>query len=279
MITVKKISDLRNTRSGLCSPVGLVPTMGYLHAGHLSLVDKAAQECSSVIATIFVNPTQFGPHEDFRSYPRDIPKDLELLERYGVDLVWIPGTEEMYPPGFQTWVEVDELSRTLEGEMRPGHFKGVATVVTKLFTCVQPDRAYFGQKDAQQSLIIKRLVSDLNLPVEIVVCPIKREDDGLAMSSRNVYLDPDQRVAATILYKALKTAEDAYLQGENDAAMLRKIMQETIQGEPLASVQYISCADLDTLEEHSGSFESALLSMAVKFGSTRLIDNLVLGKE
>ncbi len=251
--------------------------MGFLHKGHLSLVEKAGAECASVVVSIYVNPTQFGPQEDYSSYPRDIPKDLELLEQHGVDLIWIPEDEEMYPPNFQTWVEVDALSRYLEGEMRPGHFKGVATVVTKLFTAVQPDMAYFGQKDAQQSVVIKRLVLDLNLPVEVVICPIIREDDGLALSSRNVYLNPDERQAAPVLFRALKTAENEYLHGEKEAERLREVMQETIQNEPLASVQYVSCAHPDTLEEQSGLVQQALLSVAVNFEETRLIDNLLIG--
>ena len=277
MLTVNSISDLRRVIKYLPRPVGLVPTMGFLHKGHLSLVEKAAEECASVAVSIFVNPTQFGPQEDYGSYPRDIPKDLELLEQLGVDLVWIPDDDEIYPPNFQTWVEVDALSRHLEGEMRPGHFRGVATVVTKLFTAVQPDKAYFGQKDAQQTLVIKRLVLDLNLPVKVIICPIIREYDGLAMSSRNVYLNPDERQAAAVLFRALKTAESAYLRGEKDAERLREIMLETIQNEPLASVQYVSCAHPDTLEEQSGLVQQALLSMAVNFGETRLIDNLLIG--
>ena len=240
-------------------------------------MEKAAEQCASVVVSIFVNPTQFGPQEDYSSYPRDIPKDLELLEQLAVDLVWIPEKEEMYPPNFQTWVEVDTLSRHLEGEMRPGHFKGVATVVTKLFTAVQPDKAYFGQKDAQQSVVIKRLVLDLNLPVEVVICPIIREDDGLAMSSRNVYLNPDERQAAAVLFKALKAAESAYLRGEKEADHLREVMMETIQNEPLASIQYVSCAHQDTLEEQVGLVQQGLLSLVVNFGETRLIDNLIIG--
>jgi len=278
MITVKTISDLRQVRADLPYQVGLVPTMGFLHGGHLSLVDKAREECASVVASIFVNPTQFGPKEDFGAYPRDIPQDLKLLEQHGVDVVWIPETEQMYPPGFQTWVKVEELSRHLEGEMRPGHFQGVTTVVTKLFTAVQPDKAYFGQKDAQQSVVIKRMVTDLNLPVEIVVCPIKREPDGLAMSSRNVYLNPDERKAAPVLIRALKKAENAFLHGANDAEQLREIMIETIENESLASVQYVSCANPDTLEELTGSIQRGLLSMAVNFRKTRLIDNVLIGK-
>jgi len=278
MITVKTISDLRQVRADLPSQVGLVPTMGFLHGGHLSLVDKAREACASVVASIFVNPPQFGPKEDFEAYPRDIPQDLNLLEQHGVNVVWIPETEQMYPPGFQTWVRVEELSRHLEGEMRPGHFQGVTTVVTKLLTAVQPDKAYFGQKDAQQSIVIKRLVKDLNLPVEVVVCPIKREPDGLAMSSRNVYLNPDERKAAPVLIRALKKGENAFLRGVNDAEQLREIMLETIENEPLASVQYVSCANPDTLEELTGSIQHGLLSMAVNFGKTRLIDNVLIGK-
>lgn len=278
MLTVESIPELRIIRASLPFPVGLVPTMGFLHDGHLSLVRKAADECASIVVSIFVNPTQFGPQEDFGSYPRDIPEDLKLLESIGVDLVWIPDTEEIYPTDFQTWVEVDKLSRYLEGKMRPGHFRGVATVVTKLFTAVQPDKAYFGQKDAQQSVIIKRLVRDLNLPVEIVICPIQREEDGLAMSSRNIYLTLEQRKAAVVLYKSLKAAETAFHQDQKDADRLREVMLEILNDEPLAEVQYVSCADRETLEEQDGVIQSALLSMAVKFGRTRLIDNLVIGK-
>ena len=278
MITVESIPDLRRARADLPSPVGLVPTMGFLHAGHLSLVEKASEECASVIVSIFVNPTQFGPQEDFSAYPRNIPQDLDLLKQYGANLVWIPATEEMYPPGFQTWVQVEDLSHHLEGKMRPGHFQGVTTIVTKLFTAVQPDRAYFGQKDAQQTVIIKRLILDLNIPVDIVICPIMREDDGLAMSSRNIYLSADERKAAPILNRALKNAENAILHGVNDAEQLRDLMIETIKEEPLATMQYVSCADPDTLEELTGPILRSLLSLAVNFGKTRLIDNVLIGK-
>lgn len=278
MITVKSISDLRHSRADYPSPVGLVPTMGFLHDGHLSLVERAREECASVVVSIFVNPTQFGPQEDYGAYPRDIPQDLEQLKQHGVDLVWIPETEQLYPPGFQTWVKVDELSHHLEGEMRPGHFQGVTTIVTKLFNAVQPDKVFFGQKDAQQTIIVKRLVKDLNIPVEIVVCPIIREIDGLAMSSRNVYLDPDERLAAPVLFLALKTAESAFQNGVDDADRLREIVVDTIKGEPLAATQYVSCAHPDTLEELSGPIQQGLLSMAVKFGKTRLIDNILIGK-
>jgi pantoate--beta-alanine ligase len=278
MITVESIPDLRRARADLPSPVGLVPTMGFLHDGHLSLVEKASEECASVVVSIFVNPTQFGPQEDFSAYPRNIPQDLDLLKQYGTNLVWIPATEEMFPPGFQTWVQVEDLSHHLEGKMRPGHFQGVTTIVTKLFTAVQPDRAYFGQKDAQQTVIIKRLILDLNIPVDIVICPIMREDDGLAMSSRNIYLSADERKAAPILNRALKNAENAILHGVNDAEQLRDLMIETIKEEPLATMQYVSCADPDTLEELTGPIHRGLLSMAVNFGKTRLIDNVLIGK-
>lgn len=251
--------------------------MGYLHAGHLSLVHRARDECQSVVVSIFVNPTQFGPKEDLDAYPRDIPRDLALLEAEGVDLVWNPTPEIMYPPGFQTWVRVEEVTKPLEGKYRPGHFRGVATIVTKLFTGVQPNRAYFGQKDAQQAVVIRRLVTDLNFPIDIIVCPIVRESDGLAMSSRNKYLNPAERKAATVLFRALTTAREFYVDGEQDADRLRQILAETINGEPLARLQYVSCADPDTLEELQGPVGRALLSMAVFVGDTRLIDNLVIG--
>jgi len=279
METVETISELRAARLRLPQPVGLVPTMGYLHEGHLSLVRAARSECASVVVSIFVNPTQFGPTEDLASYPRDLHRDLQLLEQEGVDLVWAPDAEEMYPPGFQTWVTVEEVARPLEGSMRPGHFRGVATVVAKLFNAVQPQRAYFGQKDAQQAAVICQMVRDLNFNLEVIVCPIVREPDGLAMSSRNTYLNPKERRAATVLYRSLSAARQAYQAGERDADRLRQIMAETIQSEPLARLQYISCADAETLQEISGSIAGrALLSMAVFVGKTRLIDNFVIGE-
>jgi len=277
MKTIQTISELRQIRKDMISPVGLVPTMGYLHEGHLSLVKRAREECANVVVSIFVNPTQFGPLEDLEAYPRDIPSDLRMLEKLGVDLVWIPEREEMYPPEYQTWVIVKEVSLPLEGEMRPGHFKGVTTVVTKLFNAVQPDKAYFGQKDAQQVVVIRRMVEDLNQPVEIVVCPIVREVDGLAMSSRNVYLNPQERKAAVVLFKSLTAAENSFRNGTSKAEELREIMAEKIRSEPLAQAQYVSCANPDTLEELSGVAKRALLSMAVMIGSTRLIDNILIG--
>lgn len=277
MNTVQSISDLRQIRNDLTSPVGLVPTMGYLHEGHLSLVKRARQECANVIVSIFVNPSQFGPHEDLDAYPRDIPQDFALLEKYGVDLVWVPELEQMYTPDFQTWVIVERAAQPLEGKMRSGHFRGVTTIVAKLFNSVLPDKAYFGQKDAQQVVVIRRMVKDLNFLIDIVVCPIIREADGLAMSSRNVYLDHEERQAAQVLFRSLSAALSAFQNGNNDADQLREIMVGTIMREPLAELQYVSCADQDTLEELSGSVSRALLSMAVVIGKTRLIDNLLIG--
>lgn len=280
MQTVITLPELRNARRALPAPVGLVPTMGFLHEGHLSLVRAARRDCAAVAVSIFVNPTQFGPGEDLGSYPRDLERDLELLRLEGVDLVWTPTEEVMYPPGYQTSVIVREASRPLEGAVRPGHFEGVATVVAKLFNAVQPERAYFGQKDAQQAVVIRRMVTDLNFPVEISVEPIVREPDGLAMSSRNTYLDARQRRAAVILYRCLNAAEGAYLAGERRAERLREIASETIASEPLARLQYVSLADPDHLEELHGPIEGpALLSMAVFVGRTRLIDNRILQPE
>jgi pantoate--beta-alanine ligase len=250
--------------------------MGFLHEGHLSLVRRAHQECASVVVSIFVNPTQFGPQEDLEAYPRDIPRDLELLRSEGADLVWIPKKEDMYPPGFQTWVTVEQVTQPLEGAQRPGHFRGVTTIVSKLFSAVQPHKAFFGQKDAQQAAVIRQMTRDLNFPIEIIVCPIIREADGLAMSSRNVYLDPQQRPAATILYRALMVAQEAFKSGEREAGELRRILAEVVSQESLATLQYVSCADPLTMQELEGPVKRALLSMAIFFGKTRLIDNLVL---
>ena len=276
MKTVTTLTELRAIRAGLPEPVGFVPTMGYLHEGHLSLARRAKEECASVVASIFVNPTQFGPGEDLSKYPRDLARDLSQLESVGVALVWTPTPEVMYPPGFQTWVTVNELTKGLEGAMRPGHLRGVTTVVAKLFNAVQPRRAYFGQKDAQQAAVIRQMTKDLDFPIEIVVCPTVREADGLAMSSRNAYLNPEERKAATVLFRALGAAKAAYENGERRAETLRRIMTETINVEPLATLQYVSCADYETLQELERVERKALLSMAVFMGKTRLIDNFVL---
>jgi pantoate--beta-alanine ligase len=284
MKTVITLSELRSARAGLPEPVGLVPTMGYLHEGHLSLARSAKTECARVVASIFVNPTQFGPNEDLAAYPRDLPRDLRLLESAGVDLVWTPTPEVIYPPGFQTWVTVEEVTKPLEGSMRPGHFRGVATVVAKLFNAVQPQKAYFGQKDAQQAVVIRQMARDLDFPLEVVVCPIVRESDGLAMSSRNTYLNPAERKAASVLSRSLFVARQAYQSGKRDAGSLRRLVTEIVNAEPLACLQYISCADPDTLQEIEGAIAyraqgepACLLSMAVFVGKTRLIDNVVIG--
>jgi pantoate--beta-alanine ligase len=277
MKVVVTLEELREICTALSKPLGLVPTMGYLHEGHLSLVRRARTECASVVVSIFVNPTQFSEREDLSAYPSDIDRDLDLLGTEGVDLVWTPTEDEIYPAGFQTWVTVEDLSQVLEGFHRPGHFRGVTTVVVKLFNSVRPDKAYFGQKDAQQVVVIQRMTEDLNFPLEVVVCPTLREPDGLAMSSRNTYLDPEQREAATVVYRSLTAAVSSFEAGERDAEVLRNRMSEVLSTEPLAQPQYVSVADPDTLEELNGPVERALLSMAVFVGKTRLIDNVVVG--
>ncbi len=279
MQIVTTLAELREARASLPEPVGFVPTMGYLHEGHLSLVRRARAECASVAVSIFVNPTQFGPGEDLATYPRDLPRDLHLLEGEGVDLVWTPTPEVMYPPGFQTWVTVEEVARPLEGAHRPGHFRGVATVVAKLFNAVQPHRAYFGQKDAQQAVVIRQMARDLDFPLEIVVCPTVREADGLAMSSRNSYLSPQERQAATVLYRALSTARAAFQAGEWDAERLRRLVAQIVSTEPLVRLQYVSCAHPETLQELEKVTDTALLSLAAFVGRTRLIDNVILSLE
>ncbi|MGE5251153.1 MAG: pantoate--beta-alanine ligase [Bacteroidota bacterium] len=277
MKRVSSLHEIRSARGALAGVVGLVPTMGYLHEGHLSLIRKARDECDHVVVSIFVNPTQFGPTEDLSRYPRDLARDLALMEPIGPDIVWTPTADEMYPEGFQTWVEVETLTQVLEGAMRPGHFRGVTTVVAKLFNAVQPQRAYFGQKDAQQAAVIRQMTRDLNFPIELVVCPTLRETDGLAMSSRNKYLEGEDRAAALVLFRALNAARNAYQAGERDAEALRRLMRETITAEPRARLQYVSCADPDTLQELETVTSKALLSMAVFIGNTRLIDNVILG--
>lgn len=276
MKVVVSLEELWEARRSLKPPVGLVPTMGYLHEGHLSLVRAARQECASVVASIFVNPTQFSPTEDLSTYPRNLKRDLDLLEKEGTDLVWTPTEEIMYPADFQTWILVEEVTKPLEGAMRPGHFKGVTTIVAKLLNAVQPHKAFFGQKDAQQSVVIRQMVKDLNYPVEIKICPTVREPDNLAMSSRNAYLQPPERQAASVLSRALFAAREAYQNGERDAIRLRKTMRAVFDQEPLANVQYISCADLNTLQELELVEDRALLSVAVFIGKTRLIDNILL---
>ncbi|MFC1902850.1 pantoate--beta-alanine ligase [Chloroflexota bacterium] len=276
MEVIEKIEDMKRIRCQLAEPVGLVPTMGYLHEGHLSLVREARAKDSSVLVSIFVNPTQFGPNEDLNKYPRDPRRDLALLEKEKTDVVFMPSAAEMYLPQFNSWVEVGKLTERLEGASRPGHFRGVTTVVAKLFTIVQPTRAYFGQKDTQQLLVIRKMVSDLNMGIEIVAVPTVREPDGLAMSSRNTYLNPQQRQAAAVLYQALKLAQNLWTQGETDAERLRREMVELIRKEPLANIDYVSIANPETLDELDRVNSPALVSLAVKIGSTRLIDNIML---
>jgi pantoate--beta-alanine ligase len=279
MKVVSTLGELRAARALMADPFGLVPTMGFLHEGHLSLVRRAKQECTSVGVSIFVNPTQFGPTEDLEAYPRDLERDITLLESAGADLVWTPAASELYPPGAQTWVTIEELTQVLEGTQRPGHFRGVTTVVAKLFNAFEPQRAYFGQKDAQQARVIQRMVEDLLFPIEVVVCPIVREPDGLAMSSRNTYLKGPEREAATVLRRSLQEAQASYEAGIRVAEDLRKVMRRVLDKEPLARTQYVSVADPDTLIELEGEVERALLSMAVYVGQTRLIDNILLAPE
>jgi pantoate--beta-alanine ligase len=257
--------------------VGLVPTMGYLHEGHLSLARRARADNDHVVASIFVNPTQFGPKEDYQRYPRDPDRDLRLLEAEGADVVFIPSAEEMYPVGYDTWVEVGpSLTERLEGTARPGHLRGVTTVVAKLFEIVRPQRAYFGQKDAQQLAVIRRMAADLNMDVEVVGLPTMREADGLAMSSRNAYLSREERRAAIVLWRSLCRAEELFDAGERRAETIRQEMRAVLAKEPLAQVEYVSVAATDTLEELDSIAGLALVSLAVRLGRTRLIDNIVL---
>jgi len=272
----KTISEVRELRLKLSGSVGFVPTMGYLHEGHLALVRQARAENSTVVVSIFVNPTQFGPNEDLATYPRDLDRDLKLLEREGTDIIFVPSGEEMYPGGFSTWVDVEKVTGRLEGASRSGHFRGVATVVAKLFNIIQPNRAYFGQKDAQQAVVIKRMVADLNMNLEIVVVPTVRESDGLAMSSRNSYLNPEERQSAAVLFGALSLARQLWQFGERDGDKIRCEMRLLIEKEPLARIDYVSIADADALEELEVIDRPALASLAVRIGRTRLIDNILL---
>ena len=276
MKTIETVAELREEFARAARPLGLVPTMGALHNGHMALVDRARLDNRTVCASIFVNPTQFGPREDFSAYPRDVEADVGKLERAGTDVVFSPSLEEMYPAGFDTYVDVGSVAARLEGEHRPGHFRGVATVVCKLLAAVRPDRAYFGQKDAQQCVVVKRLNADLDLGAEIVVVPTVREPDGLALSSRNEYLSPSERRAATVVHCALELARSLYGSGVADAGSIRREMRSLINAEPLARVDYISVADPDTLEELERVTPGALTSLAVYVGETRLIDNVTL---
>jgi pantoate--beta-alanine ligase len=276
MIVTNEIAQVRVARwTDPTLSWGLVPTMGYLHEGHLALVRQARAENDRVAASIYVNPTQFAPTEDLQSYPRNLEGDLALLRAEKVDLVFTPDDTIMYPPGFQTKIMLEAVSRPLEGASRPTHFQGVATVVAKLFNIFQPTRAYFGQKDAQQTVVIRRMVADLNFNLEIIIHPTVREPDGLAMSSRNVRLTAEQREAAVVLNRALREAADAIQAGERNGEVIREQMRATITAEPLAKIDYVSAADPDTLEELEEIQGGVLLSLAVFFGQTRLIDNVL----
>lgn len=271
-------AEMRAWREGRAASLGLVPTMGYLHEGHLALARRSLAENAATVASIFVNPAQFGPGEDFERYPRDEARDLRLLRELGVDAVYLPSAAAMYPDGYETWVTVERTARRLEGASRPAHFRGVATVVTKLFNAVRPDRAYFGRKDAQQLRLVRRLARDLDLPVDVVACDTVREADGLAMSSRNAYLSPEDRAAAPVLSRALAAAAARFAAGERSADALRAAARAVLEAEPRAAIDYVSLADSASLAEIEGEADGpALLSLAARFGPVRLIDNVELG--
>jgi pantoate--beta-alanine ligase len=272
-------SVARKVRREQDKSIGLVPTMGALHEGHLSLVREARRMCDIVVVSIFVNPTQFAPGEDFERYPRDLTKDTTVLADYNVDYIFAPPPEEIYPKGFASYITIEGLSEQLEGAARPGHFRGVATVLAVLFNIVRPDFAYFGQKDAQQTLVVRRLVRDLAFDTEVVVLPTVREASGLALSSRNAYLSGDDRRAATILYRALSRAEAAYLSGERSARKLTEGVRAEIETEPRARLEYVSVTDADTLERLDKLDDrTVLIAVAARIGQTRLIDNIVLNR-
>ena len=277
MRVAETITEAVRLRQELPRLLGVVPTMGYLHEGHLALVRRARQECATVAVSIFVNPSQFGPQEDYGTYPRDLERDLRLLEREGATWVFTPTLEEMYPASFDTWVEVGALSHLLEGAHRPAHFRGVTTVVAKLFSIFRPDRAYFGEKDAQQLRVVRKMARDLDMGIEVIAVPTVREPDGLAMSSRNVYLSAEERKAALCLHSSLRLAQQLYRAGERNAEVIRTRMRQLIESEPLAGVDYVSVADDVTLEELTTIDRPALVSLAARFGRTRLIDNVTLG--
>lgn len=273
--SIKEVRDVVKQWRKQGLSVGFVPTMGYLHEGHGSLVEKASKENDKVVVSIFVNPIQFGPKEDFSSYPRDLERDGKIVEAAGGDLIFNPSNEEMYLRDFSTYVDMNGITEGLCGAKRPGHFRGVCTVVTKLFNIVLPDRAYFGEKDAQQLAVIKRMVRDLDIPVEIVPCPIVRESDGLAMSSRNTYLNEEERKAALVLSRSLKSAKEALLQGERSAENIKLMINEILTSEPLARIDYVNVVDSLSLAEVATIGKSVLVAIAVFIGKTRLIDNFI----
>jgi pantoate--beta-alanine ligase len=276
MKVIETIAEMKKIRRELKGAVGLVPTMGYLHEGHLTLVRRSREANDFTAVSIFVNPTQFGPNEDFDRYPRDYPRDFAMLEREHTNFVFLPAPLEMYPEGCNTWVEVCQVTDRLEGAIRPGHFRGVATVVAKLFNIVEPTRAYFGQKDAQQCLVIKKMVRDLNMNLEMIIVPTVRDPDGLAMSSRNIYLNPEERQQAPVLYQALSAARKMWSDGERGSGKLRQAIVELIRQKPLARIEYVSIADALTLQELEKAEPPLVISMAIDFGKTRLIDNIFL---
>ena len=259
--------------------IGFVPTMGYLHEGHMNLIKEARRTTDIVVVSIFVNPAQFGKGEDYKQYPRDLKGDRQKVERVGANILYVPSVADMYPKGYLTYVNVEEITRTMCGASRPGHFKGVATVVTKLFNTVKPHKAFFGQKDYQQSIVIKRIVRDLNMDVEIIVLPTMREPDDLAMSSRNSYLNKEERKAARILYRSLKKAEEMIKEGESSAKKIYDGMKRMIASEPLAKIEYITIADPETLKPLKEVREKTLIALAVWIGKTRLIDNIIVGNK
>jgi len=279
MKEITKIKEMKTVVKELKSKgktIGFVPTLGYLHEGHLSLVRSSVQRTDTTVVSIFVNPTQFGPKEDFKDYPRDIKKDIKILKREGVDYLFLPDTEEMYPQGYKTYAEVQDLEEKLCGLYRPGHFKGVCTVVLKLFNIVNPDSAFFGQKDAQQAIILKKMVEDLNLEVKIEVLPLVRDEDGLALSSRNEYLNSEERQAALALPRSLQEAKKMIKEGERRAAVIIEKMKEIIGKEPLAKIDYVEIVDLDELDPVEEIEKEALVALAVFVGKTRLIDNMII---
>jgi len=279
MRLIKEINQMKDYRRKIRTgqSVGFVPTMGALHKGHLSLIRRARQQCNKVVISIFVNPTQFGRGEDYQRYPRNLSEDVSLSEKEGVDVVFTPSVEEMYPQGYSTFVEVEgPLSSTLEGAFRPGHFKGVATVLVKLFNIINPHYSYLGEKDYQQALIVKKMVKELNLDTKIIVLPTIREKDGLALSSRNSYLNEEERRAATILYKALKRAELWIKEGERNPFSIVSRVKDFIRKEPLAKIDYVAVVNPETLEKVEDIKGKVLIALAVKIGETRLIDNFLL---
>ena len=277
MEIARSIQEMKSLRHKYTGTVGLVPTMGFLHEGHLQLVRNSKKENPVTVVSIFVNPTQFAPNEDFKAYPRDLDRDLSMLEQVKTGIVFIPESKDMYADGHNTWVDVQGLTAKLEGKSRPTHFRGVTTVCNKLFNIVQPHKAYFGQKDAQQALVIRKMVADLNMNLEVIACPTIREKDGLAMSSRNTYLTASERLSATVLYRSLCLAGDMFAAGERDAGVIRKAMTGLISREAEAKIDYVSIADIQTLDEVGTIEGKALVSLAVRLGKPRLIDNIILG--